>query len=179
MHLCLHDTFYLHCQYMSELFAYQLGWMEGNVPLEYHFVPICNQNKQLTHTGKNQYQFAILKKIILVHLSVWCVVKASNKPPVSSHGQRILTAELHTSFGSANIPTMAASIASWFSKREAWAAIRTTLSASTRLSKTWGNNSREKVGTCLGITESIKVWKEKLAVTNLYQIFVNWKFIQR
>ena len=41
-----------------------------------------------------------------------------------------------TSFGSASIPTIAVSIASWFSIREARAAIRTTVSGSTPLAKT-------------------------------------------
>ena len=41
-----------------------------------------------------------------------------------------------TSLGSANIPTMAVSIASWFSSLEAWAAIKTTVSASTPFAKT-------------------------------------------
>ena len=41
----------------------------------------------------------------------------------------------HTSFGSANIPTIAESIASWFSTREALAAIKTTVSTSTPFAK--------------------------------------------
>lgn len=54
----------------------------------------------------------------------------SNKP----HKKQFLRQV--TSFGSASIPTIAQSMASWFSVREARAAIRTTESGSTPLAKT-------------------------------------------
>lgn len=44
--------------------------------------------------------------------------------------------QVNTSLGSANIETMAASIASWFSNLDALAAISTTESLSTPLAKT-------------------------------------------
>lgn len=49
---------------------------------------------------------------------------------------KIQNKTLLTSLGSANIPTIVASIASWFSKREALAAIKITVSTSTPLAKT-------------------------------------------
>lgn len=60
---------------------------------------------------------------------------------------RVLLINLYTSLGSANIPTIAVSIASWFSNREARAAIKTTVSGSTPLAKTYADTLRTKLGT--------------------------------
>lgn len=55
--------------------------------------------------------------------------------------------EIFTSLGSANIPTIEASIASWFSTLDALAASNITVSLSQFLGKTFTNGHRKKVNT--------------------------------
>ena len=85
----------------------------------------------------------------LIHY-LWCIVSAiRNQKQKFVLPSYILVSSYtnwHTSFGSANIPTIAVSIASWFSTRDALAAIKTTVSASTPLAKTCESTSRKRVG---------------------------------
>lgn len=112
VHLCWPYAFYHHYQYMWELSSYQWDWMEESEPLEHQLVPAESNIEEALTINR-----------------VFCSKFNGNQWKTSVHK--------NTSLGSASIPTMAASMASWFSSLEAWAAIRTTVSASTPFVKTY------------------------------------------